>query len=97
MPPKPREVMHGWRYFHCKECHESWKETCRDHATPSRSCCITPECKANLTGGVNPYRSVPDANLKTDGYGNLADDAYKKIRLDRHEAATESFASLYGK
>lgn len=66
-----RKVMRGWRFFECEVCGTHWKETCRDHATPSSSPCRNEDCETRLHGGLSPYKSEQDESLATDGYGNL--------------------------
>lgn len=63
--------MCGWRYFKCSDCGLHWRETCRDHETPSHGQCPNEDCESRLHGGPSPYRGEPDISLKTDGYGNL--------------------------
>ena len=63
----------GWRYFECGECGVKFRETCRDHSTPSSSLCITNQCRSNYYGGLHPVGSMPDLSLPVDRWGNLID------------------------
>ena len=71
----------GWRYFKCEDCGAHWRETCRDHETPSITSCLNEDCESRLYGGPSPYKSERDESLKGDGYGNLADNEYKTEQL----------------
>lgn len=75
-----RKVMRGWRYFKCDDCGTHWRESCRDHATPSGSVCPNYMCDGRLFGGVGPYDSKEDASLETDGHGNLAGSCLQFIK-----------------
>jgi hypothetical protein len=66
--------MQGWRHFHCKECECSWREACRDAASPSGSDC--PQCM----GHTRPVGFVLDPRLAVDRFGNLLAE---QIELDK--------------
>lgn len=83
-----RKVMRGWRYFKCK-CGNHWRETCRDHETPSRGSCPDDECPSRLTGGPSPYKGTSDETLPTDGHGNLGEGANLMVWIWKREWGVE--------
>ena len=55
----------GWRNFQCFECGHEWKESTRDHHSPSGINC--PKCSEFC----RPHDSRADESLKVDYLGNL--------------------------
>lgn len=68
-----RRLRQGWRFFKCEECGYNWKETTRDHFSPSGECC--PKC----CGWCFPYHREYDSSLSVDHMGNLLNFESKEL------------------
>lgn len=70
-----REVIFGYRFFHCEDCGLKWKEKCRDAQTPSESYCPLANEDGHpetYGGGVSPCGWEFHPEWPKDKYGEIA-------------------------